>query len=247
MARRPISKKQRFEIFKRDKFTCQYCGRMAPDVVLEIDHIKPVCEGGTNGDLNLITSCFDCNRGKGKNKISENSSIKKQQEQLKLLSERREQLELLIQWKETLSSIDTQTAEKLLESLSKRYSVKNEDKLFDTLIMCIKKYGARVTIEVCYEYVDEFLDLSSFTKKCFYKKRDSDNPCAKDVNYIVKILYNRDIIYIGEKSQMFLQINNIVRQFYGTEKYKEVIIKFTHEASVCRDIVEFKEMLGSFR
>ena len=44
--RKPISKKLRFEIFKRDKFTCQYCGKMAPDVVLEVDHIKPVCKGG---------------------------------------------------------------------------------------------------------------------------------------------------------------------------------------------------------
>lgn len=33
--RKSISKKLRFEVFKRDGFTCQYCGRMAPDVVLE--------------------------------------------------------------------------------------------------------------------------------------------------------------------------------------------------------------------
>jgi len=34
-----ISKRDRFEVFKRDKFTCQYCGKAAPDVVLHIDHI----------------------------------------------------------------------------------------------------------------------------------------------------------------------------------------------------------------
>ena len=81
----PISKKQRFEVFKRDNFTCQYCGRMAPDVVLEINHINPISNNGNNDILNLITSCFDCNRGKGKRKLSENEEIKKQQEQLKLL------------------------------------------------------------------------------------------------------------------------------------------------------------------
>ena len=65
MARKPLSKKIRFEVFKRDKFTCQYCGRMSPDVILEVDHIEPVAEGGDNEITNLITSCRDCNRGKG--------------------------------------------------------------------------------------------------------------------------------------------------------------------------------------
>ena len=31
MEREPISKKLRFEVFKRDSFTCQYCGSKAPD------------------------------------------------------------------------------------------------------------------------------------------------------------------------------------------------------------------------
>lgn len=61
-ARKPISKKIRFEVFKRDKFTCQYCGRSAPDVILEIDHLNPVINGGDNDILNLVTSCRDCNR-----------------------------------------------------------------------------------------------------------------------------------------------------------------------------------------
>jgi len=60
-----ISKGKRFEIFKRDGFTCQYCGRRPPDVVLEVDHIDPRCSGGTDQEINLITSCWDCNRGKG--------------------------------------------------------------------------------------------------------------------------------------------------------------------------------------
>ena len=41
----PISKALRFEVFKRDSFTCQYCGRSAPEVVLEVDHIVPVSKG----------------------------------------------------------------------------------------------------------------------------------------------------------------------------------------------------------
>lgn len=54
----------RFSVFKRDAFACQYCGAGPPKVLLEIDHIIPVCEGGGNDEANLITACFECNRGK---------------------------------------------------------------------------------------------------------------------------------------------------------------------------------------
>jgi hypothetical protein len=63
--RTPLSKKTRFEVFKRDGFTCQYCGAHPPAAILECDHIKPVAEGGLNDQDNLVTACFTCNRGKG--------------------------------------------------------------------------------------------------------------------------------------------------------------------------------------
>lgn len=68
--RKPLTKKARFEVFKRDGFTCRYCGNTPPAVILEVDHIEPVCEGGTNDPDNLITACFDCNRGKGGTRLS---------------------------------------------------------------------------------------------------------------------------------------------------------------------------------
>lgn len=64
--RKPIGNSKRFEIFKRDLFTCQYCGNHPPKTVLEIDHIIPVSKGGDNSQDNLITSCFVC-----RNKIKE--------------------------------------------------------------------------------------------------------------------------------------------------------------------------------
>jgi hypothetical protein len=63
--RKGLSKKTRFDVFKRDSFKCQYCGAHPPSVILEVDHIKPVAEGGGDESDNLITSCFSCNRGKG--------------------------------------------------------------------------------------------------------------------------------------------------------------------------------------
>lgn len=68
--RTPISKKLRFEIFKRDLFCCQYCGKTPPSAILEVDHIVPVVSGGKNEVDNLLTSCFDCNRGKGKHELN---------------------------------------------------------------------------------------------------------------------------------------------------------------------------------
>ena len=57
----------RFNILKRDGFRCHYCGRSPhkdPDVVLHVDHIKPLSKGGSWDDSNLITSCKECNVGK---------------------------------------------------------------------------------------------------------------------------------------------------------------------------------------
>ncbi len=70
MVRIQISKKQRFEVFKRNSFVCQYCGNKPPSVVLEVDHILAVANGGSNDCHNLITSCFDCNRGKGREALA---------------------------------------------------------------------------------------------------------------------------------------------------------------------------------
>ena len=105
-----IGRKLRFEVFKRDKFTCQYCGRSAPDVVLQVDHVEPVAEGGTNDILNLVTSCVDCNSGKGARRLSDDAVVRKEKHQLDLLSERREQLEMMIQWRKELSELDEKTA-----------------------------------------------------------------------------------------------------------------------------------------
>jgi hypothetical protein len=68
--REPISKKLRFEVFKRDAFKCHYCGNHPPTVILEVDHITPVSKGGTNNIDNLTTACFGCNRGKSDTELN---------------------------------------------------------------------------------------------------------------------------------------------------------------------------------
>ncbi|WP_396632575.1 HNH endonuclease [Maribacter sp. R86514] len=70
-----ISQKLRFEIFQRDNFTCQYCGKSREDdnIKLELDHIMPVSAGGTDDYHNLITSCKKCNQGKSNKVIKKGS------------------------------------------------------------------------------------------------------------------------------------------------------------------------------
>lgn len=68
--RKGISKKRRFEIFKRDGFACQYCGSHPPSVILHVDHIVAVAAGGGSEDENLVTACESCNLGKGARALS---------------------------------------------------------------------------------------------------------------------------------------------------------------------------------
>lgn len=105
--RKTLPKKTRFEVFKRDSFKCQYCGRSAPDVILEIDHIIPVAEGGKDDIINLVTSCRDCNRGKGKIKLSNKEMVNRQKKQLDEMNELREQTEMMIEWKRELIELES--------------------------------------------------------------------------------------------------------------------------------------------
>ena len=64
MKRKAISTRTRLEVFKRDGFRCMYCGRTPPTVLLHVDHIIAVSNGGSNCKDNLATSCDQCNLGK---------------------------------------------------------------------------------------------------------------------------------------------------------------------------------------
>lgn len=56
-------------VFRRDDFTCLYCGRRG--VKLECDHVHPVSKGGDSSIENLVTACFECNRSKRNKSLAE--------------------------------------------------------------------------------------------------------------------------------------------------------------------------------
>jgi hypothetical protein len=59
-----ITKRMRYEILRRDNHACRYCGGVAPDVVLTVDHVVPRALGGRDEPANLVAACKDCNAGK---------------------------------------------------------------------------------------------------------------------------------------------------------------------------------------
>jgi len=59
----------RQEVFRRDNFTCQYCGKRTRD--LTIDHVVPRHRGGAHSWENLVSACRDCNHRKGGRTLAE--------------------------------------------------------------------------------------------------------------------------------------------------------------------------------
>ena len=61
---RPV-KFSRVNIYARDKYACQYCGRKATVADLTYDHVVPRSQGGKTEWTNIVTCCYQCNRKKG--------------------------------------------------------------------------------------------------------------------------------------------------------------------------------------
>jgi 5-methylcytosine-specific restriction enzyme A len=66
---RYIAASVRVDVLSRDGYKCVFCGRNSQETSLEIDHIFPFSQGGSNKPDNLQTLCIDCNRGKGASKL----------------------------------------------------------------------------------------------------------------------------------------------------------------------------------
>ena len=62
----------RKNIFKRDDWTCQYCGIRIEDATkLTVDHVHPKCKGGDSSWTNLVTACPKCNMKKADKTLKE--------------------------------------------------------------------------------------------------------------------------------------------------------------------------------
>ena len=55
----------RVNIYARDNYRCQYCGKKASITDLTYDHVVPRSQGGDTAWTNIVTCCYLCNRRKG--------------------------------------------------------------------------------------------------------------------------------------------------------------------------------------
>jgi hypothetical protein len=58
-------------LFKRDRYTCAYCGGIFPRQLLSRDHIVPKVLGGKDHWMNCVTACRECNQKKGAKLVHE--------------------------------------------------------------------------------------------------------------------------------------------------------------------------------
>jgi len=70
------------DVYKRDHFTCQYCGLNGLQsyenwLILTIDHVHPHARGGSRSMENLVTACQPCNIIKGKRPFKSREDARK--------------------------------------------------------------------------------------------------------------------------------------------------------------------------
>lgn len=190
--RKPITKSVRFEVFKRDSFKCQYCGASAPDVILEVDHIVPVAEGGENDMMNLITSCRDCNRGKGKKKLTDRQTIEKQKTELDDLNERRQQMEMMLQWKCDLLNFESEMVNAIDLLICSMTNWAMSDFAKQKIRRLISQFS-----------FDEVYDATSISFEKYYNGTEKSWGTA--FNKIGGICYNRKV---GRTAEYYAKPNN---------------------------------------
>lgn len=187
MSARNVSKKTRFEVFKRDKFTCQYCGRKAPNVVLNCDHIKPVAENGSNGIMNLVTSCADCNIGKSDRRLDDSASVEKARRQAELMQERSEQIEMMAEWAENVSMMraEIDAINRALHGMGiGRLTTQGEAEARKIL----KKYTIAEYIYALVVAIDSYGIEKGFDKIngiCYNKRLESTDPGLAEIRKVV--------------------------------------------------------------
>lgn len=205
--RKNISKKTRFEVLKRDSFSCQYCGASAPEAILHIDHIKPVSKGGNDDILNLVTACSDCNLGKSNVELDDNSAVNIRKKQLDEINSRREQVEMMIEWKNELSELDLLVFESILDHINNQLSGRI---VSDSGLSLVKKWSKKYNYDVLYDAVEDSSDqylvlgddgnhtkesaskfISMIPRIAFYKEKHGNDGAIKKIMYARGVLKNR--------------------------------------------------------
>lgn len=246
--RKPISARTRFEVFKRDSFKCQYCGKSAPEVILHVDHIKPVSKGGDNEIVNLVTSCDQCNLGKSDVELSDNAAVTKQKAMLDQLNERREQMEMMLLWREQMKGIDEMAVNavsneinshidgkklseyglKPIKSAIKRFGL---NEVLDAVDMILAKYNGKYLTD---SDINDVLD--GIAKTCVFNRMPDDR---KRLSYIAGILNNR-LPYFNRKAY-FIASGAAIRAGVTIKQIEDLALKSRNWTGFIADLSELEK------
>lgn len=249
--RKSIGPKIRFEVFKRDSFRCQYCGRSAPDTILVIDHIKPVAIGGDDDITNLVTSCQDCNSGKGARELDDRSVIEKQRKQLEQLNERRLQLEMMLRWREELAGLNEAKTEAIVDALRRASGYGPNEVGLQTVSKWIAKFDLNEILDAIEISFRQYLQIengeptpASWHKAFAYvprvingTKTCAEKPYMKDLFYIRGILRSR-LSYVPERDCLAL--------LETAYKAGATIDELRHLSRIVRDWPHFVSFIEDF-
>lgn len=222
--RKTLSPKVRFEIFKRDSFTCQYCGRSAPEVILRCDHIHPVAKDGDNDLTNLITACFDCNAGKGDRLLDDASEIEKQQKQLAQLQERRNQIQMMKKWRDECLAIDSEMVDTIEQDFRRTFDKSFTDVGRKDMTKLIKRYGFGEIMEcvaiACEQYEDAGTAFGKVAGIARCRQVDRENPGLGKLPYVAAILRNRSL-HVGH-NQLKILFDELISRRKSVDKVIEL-------------------------
>jgi len=136
-----VSVRTRFEIFKRDRFTCQYCGKTPPNVLLEVDHIIPQAAGGSDEETNLTTSCWECNHGKADRLLEEGTAPTVSAEITQRMAERIEQATAYTELVAQLSALQERQVQLVLDAWAQAWGAHAEERAEGTYWVMPDEHG----------------------------------------------------------------------------------------------------------
>jgi hypothetical protein len=194
-----ITNKQRFEVFKKYNFTCQYCGRHTPEVILEIDHIIPKSKGGTDDIDNLTVSCFECNRGKSGTLLDNVLKGRDIHSETLLLAEREMQLAEYNYLREKIRQREDNEIAMLREHFSNQFRYPNyAESDFDKITTTVRDALKVMSYVDIMDLIDYSIDRTSEDTRGEYH-----NTAAS--KYLIGVLRNK----IKEKKSATLEDKNI--------------------------------------
>lgn len=247
MARIALGKKARFEVLKRDNFTCKYCGAKAPEVILQVDHIVPVSKGGSNDQTNLVTACQPCNSGKSDRELRDTQVIDAQRDSLEDRQARAEQIQMLADWGNSLVN-DPTPADAFFDVLGKAF-----DASFNIHAATLKKinkvindFGFEAVMESLKVAIERYNDAGKIIEKiggiCRNKQLESDPRTAWAYKFANSLVYTKAIRSTGKIGYLRKELQSL----YETYMFKRTHIGDEEQFSKEEMLWEYINLINNY-